>query len=91
MEEDKAEEGADDGDAQSADENGTDNQMEGEVQSFTDTSFASLESKVSEQTLKGVADMGFTHMTEIQYKSIPFLLEGRWGIKDQTTKLLITE
>ncbi|BFZ10185.1 hypothetical protein BsWGS_13224 [Bradybaena similaris] len=77
MEEDKPEEGGDDGEAQSGDEDGADNQVEGGVQSFTDTSFASLESKVSEQTLKGVADMGFTHMTEIQYKSIPYLLEGR--------------
>ncbi len=44
---------------------------------LTDTSFSALEGKVSEQTLKGVADMGFSHMTEIQAKSIPPLLEGR--------------
>ncbi|XP_076357745.1 putative ATP-dependent RNA helicase pitchoune [Tachypleus tridentatus] len=44
---------------------------------LTDTSFASLENKVSELTLKGIADMGFTNMTEIQAKAIPHLLEGR--------------
>ncbi|XP_013775896.1 ATP-dependent RNA helicase HAS1-like isoform X2 [Limulus polyphemus] len=44
---------------------------------LTDTSFASLENKVSEFTLKGIADMGFTNMTEIQAKAIPHLLEGR--------------
>lgn len=43
----------------------------------TDTSFASLKSSVCEETLRGVADMGFTHMTEIQAKCIPHLLEGR--------------
>ena len=43
----------------------------------TDTSFKSLEGKVCEQTLKGIADMEFTHMTEIQSKAIPHLLEGR--------------
>ena len=42
-----------------------------------DTSFSSLKDKVCELTLKGVEDMGFTHMTEIQHKSIPYLLEGR--------------
>ena len=44
---------------------------------LTDTSFKSLEDKVSESSLKGIADMSFTHMTEIQAKSIPHLLEGR--------------
>ena len=44
---------------------------------ITDTSFESLKEKVSEQTLDGIKDMGFTHMTEIQAKSIPHLLEGR--------------
>jgi len=43
----------------------------------SDTSFASLETAVCELTLKAVADMGFTHMTEIQAKTIPPLLEGR--------------
>ena len=45
---------------------------------LTDSSFKSLESNVCEQTLKGIADMGFTHMTEIQHKTIPYLLEGRY-------------
>ncbi|XP_029487270.2 ATP-dependent RNA helicase DDX18-like [Oncorhynchus nerka] len=44
---------------------------------FEDTSFASLASLVSENTLKGVKEMGFDHMTEIQHKSIRPLLEGR--------------
>ncbi|CAB1328363.1 unnamed protein product [Coregonus sp. 'balchen'] len=44
---------------------------------FEDTSFASLASLVSESTLKGVKEMGFDHMTEIQHKSIRPLLEGR--------------
>ncbi|KAI0210986.1 ATP-dependent RNA helicase DDX18 [Lamellibrachia satsuma] len=44
---------------------------------LTDTSFKSLEEKVCEPTLKAVADMGFTHMTEIQAKAVPHLLEGR--------------
>ncbi|XP_041118149.1 ATP-dependent RNA helicase DDX18-like [Polyodon spathula] len=44
---------------------------------FEDTSFGSLSSVVSEHTLKGVKDMGFEHMTEIQHKSIRPLLEGR--------------
>ncbi|XP_048861959.1 ATP-dependent RNA helicase DDX18 [Brienomyrus brachyistius] len=44
---------------------------------FEDTSFASLDGLVSENTLKGVKDMGFEHMTEIQHKTIRPLLEGR--------------
>ncbi|XP_036396343.1 ATP-dependent RNA helicase DDX18 [Megalops cyprinoides] len=44
---------------------------------FEDTSFASLAGVVSESTLKGVKEMGFEHMTEIQHKSIRPLLEGR--------------
>ncbi|XP_061774614.1 ATP-dependent RNA helicase DDX18 isoform X2 [Nerophis ophidion] len=44
---------------------------------FEDTSFASLADLVSENTLKGVQEMGFEHMTEIQHKSIRPLLEGR--------------
>ncbi|XP_037768390.1 ATP-dependent RNA helicase DDX18 isoform X2 [Chelonia mydas] len=44
---------------------------------FEDTSFASLSDLISENTLKGITDMGFTHMTEIQHKSIKPLLEGR--------------
>ncbi|KAL4232670.1 ATP-dependent RNA helicase ddx18 [Mactra antiquata] len=43
----------------------------------TDKSFKSLEGKVSTNTLDGIKDMGFSHMTEIQANSIPHLLEGR--------------
>ena len=45
---------------------------------LSDTSFTSLESRVCEPTLRAIVDMGFSHMTEIQAKSIPHLLEGRW-------------
>ncbi|CAG11213.1 unnamed protein product, partial [Tetraodon nigroviridis] len=44
---------------------------------FEDTSFASLAELVSENTLKGVKELGFEHMTEIQHKTIRPLLEGR--------------
>ncbi|KAK3770863.1 hypothetical protein RRG08_036463 [Elysia crispata] len=55
-----------------------DESMEEESSSVPfDTSFASLKDKVCDLTLKGVEDMGFTHMTEIQHRSIPYLLEGR--------------
>uniref|UniRef100_A0A3Q3LJL6 ATP-dependent RNA helicase n=1 Tax=Mastacembelus armatus TaxID=205130 RepID=A0A3Q3LJL6_9TELE len=43
---------------------------------FEDTSFASLSGLVSENTLKGVKEMGFEHMTEIQHKTVRPLLEG---------------
>lgn len=36
-----------------------------------------MEGKVCDNTLKGIEDMGFTKMTEIQAKAIPPLLEGR--------------
>ncbi|XP_025098823.1 ATP-dependent RNA helicase HAS1-like [Pomacea canaliculata] len=42
-----------------------------------DSSFNTLKDYISEQTSKAVVDMGFTHMTEIQAKAIPHLLEGR--------------
>ncbi|KMQ89385.1 putative atp-dependent rna helicase pitchoune-like protein [Lasius niger] len=42
-----------------------------------DTNFSVLNEKVCENTLKGIEDMGFTKMTEIQAKAIPPLLEGR--------------
>lgn len=42
-----------------------------------DTSFESLQDKVSENTLKGIKDMGFVNMTEIQALTIPNLLEGK--------------
>lgn len=44
---------------------------------FEDTSFTSLTNLVNENTLKAIKEMGFTHMTEIQHKSIRPLLEGR--------------
>lgn len=43
-----------------------------------DSSFNTLKDYISEQTSKAVVDMGFTHMTEIQAKAIPHLLEGRF-------------
>ena len=43
---------------------------------LSDQSFSSLSSKVSSNTLKGISEMGFTHMTDIQAKTIPQLLEG---------------
>ncbi|XP_053397744.1 uncharacterized protein LOC123552273 isoform X3 [Mercenaria mercenaria] len=43
----------------------------------TDKSFKSLEGRVCANTLDGIKDMGFTHMTEIQANAIPHLLEGR--------------
>ncbi|XP_023221465.1 ATP-dependent RNA helicase DDX18-like isoform X2 [Centruroides sculpturatus] len=42
-----------------------------------DASFESLKDKVSENTLKGIKDMGFVNMTEIQALTIPNLLEGK--------------
>lgn len=44
---------------------------------FEDNSFTSLIELVSENTLKGVKEMGFETMTEIQHKTIRPLLEGR--------------
>uniref|UniRef100_UPI00358E2BF0 ATP-dependent RNA helicase DDX18-like n=2 Tax=Myxine glutinosa TaxID=7769 RepID=UPI00358E2BF0 len=44
---------------------------------FEDFSFQSLSEVVSDLTLKGVADMGFKDMMEIQHKAIRPLLEGR--------------
>ncbi|KAJ5779633.1 hypothetical protein N7457_007353 [Penicillium paradoxum] len=45
-------------------------QTEGELQKFT-------ELNLSEKTMKGIEDMGFTTMTEIQQRTIPPLLAGR--------------
>jgi ATP-dependent RNA helicase DDX18/HAS1 len=39
--------------------------------------FSSLADRVSEKTLKAVVDMGFTHMTEVQQRTIGPLLEGK--------------
>jgi len=44
---------------------------------LSDKSFKSLSPHVSEVTLKGIEDMGFSHMSEIQAQTIPHLLEGR--------------
>merc|ERR1719186_203759 len=44
---------------------------------LSDSSFKSLTPLVSEATLQGCEDMGFTNMTEIQAQTIPHLLEGR--------------
>ncbi|EEZ98368.1 probable ATP-dependent RNA helicase pitchoune [Tribolium castaneum] len=44
---------------------------------LSNCTFDSLKNKVCENTLKAIADMGFTTLTEIQARSIPPLLEGR--------------
>jgi len=44
---------------------------------LSDRSFASIKDSISEATMKGIEDMGFTMMTEIQGQTIPHLLEGR--------------
>lgn len=44
---------------------------------LSNRSFDSLTDTVCEATLKGISDMGFTTLTEIQARSIPPLLEGR--------------
>ena len=41
------------------------------------SSFEDLKDKVSEKTLNAIRLMNFSHMTEIQSKSIPHLLEGK--------------
>jgi len=49
----------------------------GAVGILSNQSFDSLKDAVCEPTLKGISEMGFTHMTAIQAKTIPHLLEGR--------------
>ncbi|XP_076858990.1 ATP-dependent RNA helicase DDX18 [Brachyhypopomus gauderio] len=74
--ESEVEEACDDG----LDEEGLDDGPElpsGLTGAFEDQSFASLAELVSENSLKGVKEMGFEHMTEIQHKTIRPLLEGR--------------
>lgn len=44
--------------------------------SESDRSFKSLQEHISENTMKAIADMGFTQMTEVQAKSIHHLLKG---------------
>lgn len=47
------------------------------VSIMSDKSFNALKEAVSDQTLRGIADMGFEMMTEIQARCIPPLLEGK--------------
>ncbi|XP_016895543.1 ATP-dependent RNA helicase DDX18 isoform X2 [Cynoglossus semilaevis] len=70
------------GEEEEEEEGETENEDQPELPSgltgaFEDTAFSSLADLVSENTLKGVKEMGFEHMTEIQHKSIRPLLEGR--------------
>ncbi|OTF72828.1 hypothetical protein BLA29_003764 [Euroglyphus maynei] len=44
---------------------------------LSNLTFKDLADKVSEKTLTAIDEMGFTHMTEIQSKSVPHLLEGK--------------
>lgn len=44
---------------------------------MSDQSFESLRGTVCDPTLDAIKAMGFTHMTEIQSKTIPSLLQGR--------------
>lgn len=44
---------------------------------LSDKSFASMSEALSKATMQGIADMGFTHMTDIQARSLPHLLEGK--------------
>jgi len=44
---------------------------------LSDRSFLALKDSISEATAKGIEEMGFTMMTEIQAQTIPHLLEGR--------------
>lgn len=44
---------------------------------LSDTAFTSLAEHVNDLTLRGVKEMGFTNMTQIQAKAIPALLEGK--------------
>lgn len=47
-------------------------------QLLSTSTFDQLGENVSEKTLKAIRDMNFAHMTEIQAKSIPHLLEGKY-------------
>ena len=42
-----------------------------------DNTFAALSPYVSEKSIKGITDMGFTHMTQIQHRTVLPLLKGR--------------
>ncbi|KAM9302475.1 ATP-dependent RNA helicase DDX18 [Gastrophryne carolinensis] len=77
--------GARDGEEEESAEKEAGSEQEGEEPSlpmgltgaFEDRAFSSLSDAVNEATLRAIAEMGFTHMTEIQHKSIRPLLEGR--------------
>uniref|UniRef100_A0A8C3PYD9 ATP-dependent RNA helicase n=1 Tax=Chrysolophus pictus TaxID=9089 RepID=A0A8C3PYD9_CHRPC len=73
----EGEDGQDSGEKEAEEEDEVPSLPLGLTGAFEDNSFTSLASLVSENTLKGISDMGFTHMTEIQHKSIKPLLEGR--------------
>jgi ATP-dependent RNA helicase DDX18/HAS1 len=47
---------------------------------MSDTTFDTLVGSVCEQTLSAIKAMGFVKMTEIQSKSIPALLTGRYAV-----------
>ena len=49
----------------------------GVVGILSDKSFASMSDALSPATTQGISDMGFTHMTDIQARSLPHLLEGK--------------
>lgn len=63
------------GDSSETEENKDENQTI--TRDPNDMSFTSLKGLISDESLKGIEEMGFTTMTEIQAKSIPPLLEGR--------------
>lgn len=71
------EDGQDTGEKEAEEEDEVPSLPLGLTGAFEDNSFTSLAGLISENTLKGISDMGFTHMTEIQHKSIKPLLEGR--------------
>ncbi|XP_042683309.1 ATP-dependent RNA helicase DDX18 [Centrocercus urophasianus] len=73
----EGEDGQDSGEKEAEEEDEVPSLPLGLTGAFEDNSFTSLAGLVSENTLKGISDMGFTHMTEIQHKSIKPLLEGR--------------
>ena len=45
--------------------------------SLPDTSFESLAPYISDKSTKAITEMGFTHMTQIQHKTVIPLLKGR--------------
>lgn len=44
---------------------------------LSDVPFSSLKGRVSDQTMRGLTEMGLTQMTKVQAESIPHLLQGR--------------